>query len=107
MYILWPGKCQIKYQLAENNVTGETFYEKEPENARTPSLIPHYRHYYYYITNNLIIHHRGVVQGIIDSTETETSAKEPQLAKYMRKLKSTAMWCYKKTSTGCFPSLLT
>ena len=35
-------------------------------------------------------------QGIIDSTKTETFAKQLKLAKLSRELKLTPVWCHKK-----------
>ena len=47
------------------------------------------------------------IQGIINSTETETFAKAPKLVKLLRELKSTPMQCHKKStgSSGMFVAL--
>ena len=47
------------------------------------------------------------IQGIINSTETETFAKAPKLVKLLRELKSTPMQCHKEStgSSGMFVAL--
>ena len=48
------------------------------------------------------LHMHRLYQGIIDSTGTETFAKEPKLVKLFQELQSTPVRCNNKHVNGCF-----